>query len=118
MDMNTDGRVKEEPYQYIYIQAPEKEAKIIFYNRFGHNPEHVTCKCCGKDYSISESNTLAQASAHERGCKYEGDEYVEQTSDEWWRKYMTVEEYSKQEDVLIIPADQIKDSERLDDAPA
>ena len=68
MDMHSGGGTKEEPFENIYIQAPEDEAKIIFYNRFGHNPDRVSCTCCGEDYSISEHATLGQSSAHERNC--------------------------------------------------
>ena len=42
-DMASGGDTKEEPYENIYIEAPEEEAKVIFYNRFGHNPERVSC---------------------------------------------------------------------------
>lgn len=52
----------------IYIEAPEAEAKVIFYNRFGHNPERITCTCCGEDYSISESDDLLQLTGYHRGC--------------------------------------------------
>lgn len=69
MDMHSGGGTKEEPYEFIYIEAPESEAKVIFYNRFGHNPDRVTCTCCGNDYSISEAVTLAQATGFERGCQ-------------------------------------------------
>jgi len=68
MDMHSGGGLKEFPYRNIYIEAPEAEAKVIFYNRFGHNPNRVTCTCCGGDYSITEEATFAQASAYERGC--------------------------------------------------
>jgi len=64
-DMNSGGGQKEK-WKMIYIEAPEEQAKLIFYNRFGHNPERVTCTCCGEDYSISEEETLAQASAFHR----------------------------------------------------
>ena len=70
MDMHSGGGAKEAPYEYIYIEAPESEAKTIFYNRFGHNPERVSCACCGEDYSISEEESLEQATAFERGCDY------------------------------------------------
>ena len=66
--MHSGGGLKE-PYHYIFIEAPEEEAKIIFYNRFGHSPDRVSCTCCGADYSISESKTLAEATAGHRGCK-------------------------------------------------
>lgn len=70
MDMHSGGGTKEEPYQYIYIEAPDDEAIVIFYNRFGHNPNKVTCTCCGDDYSIDENESLEQVSAHERNCDY------------------------------------------------
>jgi len=68
MDMHSGGGTKEPPYEYIYIQAPEEEAKIIFYNRFGHNPERVTCTCCGDDYSIQEHATLEDATGYQRNA--------------------------------------------------
>lgn len=67
IDMHSGGGLKEK-WQYIYIEAPEAEAKIIFYNRFGHNPERVTCTCCGADYSIEENGFLAQLTGFERHC--------------------------------------------------
>lgn len=70
MDMHSGGGLKEYPYEYIYIEAPEDEAKIIFYNRFGHNPGRVTCTCCGEDYSVSEEELLEQATAFERNCEH------------------------------------------------
>lgn len=118
-DMHSGGGTKEKPYEKIYIEAPEKEAKIIFYNRFGHSPERVTCTCCGEDYSISEAKTLAEASGYHRGCAYEGDGYVEKPSkDGWARKYVTLKEYKKQKDVLVIPASQIKPEERVGEVPS
>lgn len=69
MDMHSGGGLKEQ-WQYIYIQAPQAEAEIIFYNRFGHNPNRVSCTCCGPDYSIYESPTLEQATGYERNCAY------------------------------------------------
>ena len=68
-DMNSGGGLKEAPYGKVYIEAPEEEAKIIFYNKFGHNPERVSCTCCGEDYAISEGPTLLQVSGCHRGCR-------------------------------------------------
>jgi hypothetical protein len=67
MDMHSGGGLKEN-FQYCYIEAPEEEAKLIFYNRFGHDPERITCTCCGDDYSIMEFETLQEATAYERKC--------------------------------------------------
>lgn len=69
MDAYSGGGQKE-PWPQIWIEAPEKEAKLIFYNRFGHNPDRVTCTCCGADYSIHEHETLEEATAYERGLRY------------------------------------------------
>lgn len=119
MDMHSGGSQKEK-WQYIYIQAPKEEAKVIFYNRFGHNPERVTCTCCGDDYSITESETLEQATGFERGCEWDSDkkQYIEEGDAKFnWRKYMTLDEYRKKDDVLFIEAAEIKDEERTGDVP-
>jgi hypothetical protein len=69
MDMHSGGGLKEK-WQFIIIEAPENEATVIFYNRFGHSPRRVTCTCCGGDYSVSESPTLEDATAYDRGCAF------------------------------------------------
>jgi len=69
MDMHSGGDQKL-AWAYIFIEAPKEEAKVIFYNRFGRNPQCVTCTCCGEDYSISEAPTLEQATAYHRGCRF------------------------------------------------
>lgn len=70
MDMHSGGG-KKEKWSKIYIQAPEEEARVIFYNRFGHSPDRVTCTCCGEDYSVSESKSedLYQITGYERGAR-------------------------------------------------
>jgi hypothetical protein len=68
-DMHSGGGQKLE-WPRIYIEAPEAEAKIIFQNRFGRNPDRVTCTCCGPDYWTDESETLEQATAFVRGCAF------------------------------------------------
>lgn len=118
-DMHSGGGTKEKPYEKIYIEAPEDEAKVIFYNRFGHNPERVSCTCCGEDYSISESESLEQASGYHRKCAWDKETkgYVNRPN-EYSDNFITVEDYSKQQDVLIIPKSEIKDSERVGDVPS
>ena len=69
MDMHSGGGRKLE-WEYIYIEAPADEAKAIFFNRFGRNPEKVTCTCCGDDYSLTEGDSLEQVTAFNRGCDY------------------------------------------------
>lgn len=120
MDMHSGGSCKESPYEKIYIEASEDEAITIFYNRFGHNPHRVTCTCCGDDYGVSESDTLEQSSAYDRGCAYskkKGVGYIEEEGPNSWDHYRTVEEYAKEKNVLLIRADEIKDDERVGDVP-
>jgi hypothetical protein len=106
MDMHSGGGQKEK-WAYIFIEAPEEEAQVIFQNRFGHNPNRVTCTCCGKDYFIDESPTLEEATAYYRGCKYDEKtrKYVEKqaTRFAFGRKYVTLEEHLKQD---ILPEER------------
>jgi hypothetical protein len=69
MDMHSGGGQKEK-FAYCFIEAPEDEARVIFFNRFGHSPDRVSCTCCGNDYSISEDESLEQATAYQRNCAY------------------------------------------------
>ena len=131
-DMHSGGGQKEE-WAVIYIEAPEEEAIVIFYNRFGHNPDRVTCTCCGNDYSIDSGKSLKQLSGYHRGCRYAGKKgYIEKrdtTYDKYANgekeleetkvrhPYQTLEEYEKRPDVLIIYAKDIKPEERLGEVP-
>jgi hypothetical protein len=117
MDMYSGGGLKEK-WKYIYIEAPKDEAKVIFYNRFGHNPERVTCTCCGDDYSISTDESLEQLTGFDRGCEYEDGYYIEQPSTQYsFMKYRTLDKYKQDTSVLIIPASEIKPEERIGHIP-
>jgi len=114
MDMHSGGGQKLD-WKYIYIEAPEEEACIIFYNRFDRNPHKVTCTCCGDDYSVSESKDLKQATGYNRGCDYKKDEYIEakDTSKYAHKDYITLKEYLKKKDILVIYDKDIKAKERV-----
>ena len=105
-DMHSGGSTKEPPYNKIYIEADKGMACVIFYNRFGHSPHRVTCTCCGEDYSVSSSETLEEETAYHRG-EYKGQ----------LRDTKTLEEYAKQEDVLIIRKDEITAEQRQGSIP-
>lgn len=136
MDMHSGGGQKL-AWSKILIEAPEKEAELIFQNRFGRNPHRVTCTCCGNDYSLSESDSLEEATAFDRGCAYayfdkSGEEvpereawvsgkglqngavgrYVERHNGKSYSKYLTLEQYLASEKVLVIQATDIKPEER------
>jgi hypothetical protein len=68
-DMHSGGGIKEEPFSHIFIEAPKGEAQSVFYARFGHSADRISCTCCGSDYSVSESKDPAQATGFERGCR-------------------------------------------------
>jgi hypothetical protein len=142
MDMHSGGGRKLD-WEYIYIEAPQAEAEIVFYNRFGRNPHRVTCTCCGNDYSLSSEESLAQLTGYERGCKYvyelpdgrvlDDDDwrnlsledrraissrgkYIEQQGREY-RPHQSIEDYMKRDDVTFIPASHIKPEERHGSLP-
>lgn len=120
MDMHSGGGAKEK-FEYLYIEATETEAEVIFYNRFTHSPNRVSCTCCGEDYSISrERDGLEEASAFERGCKYdsETDRYLEETEGKSWREYIPLQDWLTRDDVAVIYAADIKEEERCGSIPS
>ena len=138
-DMHSGGRTKEGDYEKIYIEAPEAEAEIIFYNRFGHSPHRVSCTCCGSDYSVSESVSLEDATGYHRGCatayfdkdgketdaafakkdyKSYTSRYVDKPSTEKYaHKYIPLADYLAEPTTLVIYAADIKDDERHGTVP-
>ena len=128
MDMHSGGRLKEKQ-QYIYIEAPEEEATVIFYNRFGHNPHRVTCTCCGNDYSIGEYKNFLEASGFDRGCRLienkkenDGGHYVNKPALKTdllgsFNHYQTIKGFEARKDVLIIRKKDIKANERKGEVP-
>ena len=119
VDMHSGGGAKEK-FEYLYLEAPQEEAEVIFYNRFGHSPNRVSCTCCGEDYSVSEKEDLAQLTGYDRNCEYEGDRYVEtpRTKYNYGDKKVTpLEEYLKQKDVAVIRKEEIKTNERTGRIP-
>lgn len=116
-DMHSGGGQKEQ-WSKIYIEAPEDAARIVFYNRFGHSPDRVTCTCCGEDYSADESETLEQATAFHRDCAWEGEGYVEkQDPERTYTKYRTLEQYLAEGDALVIRNEDIAEDERYGSVP-
>lgn len=118
MDMHSGGSLKEKA-QYIYIEAPEAEAVVIFYNRFGHNPNRITCMCCGNDYSITESATLEEATGYERGRYYNEKTHSYEDkpdTDRYRSSYQSLEQYLKGGSIFI-RQDEIKPEERTGKVP-
>jgi hypothetical protein len=137
MDMHSGGGQKLQ-WNYIYIEAPLQEAKVIFFHRFDRSPSRVTCTCCGPDFSMMESETLEEATGYERKLPWiepvingkpdarQGKqlEYGEEMPEGWLlEKYppsepaITIEEYCKFANVKIIRAYEILPEERIGDVP-
>lgn len=103
-DMHSGGGTKE-TYDQIFIEAPEDEAVSVFYSKFGHSPNRVSCTCCGEDYSISEYESLEAATAYHRN-DYDGAQRY------GYRKVETLEDYLSSGQALVISNDNIEDYER------
>lgn len=113
-DMHSGGSQKEK-WNRIYIEAPEEEAIKIFYHRFGHNPNRVTCTCCGEDYVIDSQETLEKLTAFERNCAWseDGNTLIEEQDTNFSHgNYMTLEDYCKLDSVLIITKEEISEDEK------
>lgn len=95
VDMYSGGELKEK-FSYLYVELPEEKAKVFFYNRFGHNPERITCTCCGDDYNITEEESLEQIAAFEREAKGK-----------------PLKEYLKSDEARVIYKKDIKDIELI-----
>ena len=104
------------PISHIYIEASEPDARAVFYNRFGRNPDRATCTCCGNDYAVYTEDDIAQLTAYQRHCEYAGDAYVERPN-KYHDAVVPLEEYLAQATVHVIRADDIKDAERAADIP-
>ena len=115
-DMKSGGGPKED-FTRCYIEAPEDVAKVIFYNRYGHNPERVTCTCCGEDYSISTYDSLREATMYQRGATLVDGKEVPDTHAIFKLDYTPLEDYIKREDVEVIYAKDIKAEEREGTVP-
>lgn len=86
-DMHSGGKQKLE-WAHIFIEADEEQAREFFEEAFGRDPDHVTCNCCGSDYSVSSEESLEQITGYERSAAFayfdaDGNEI---TKDEAWER--------------------------------
>jgi len=101
------GGYSKEAWDKIYVEAPTEELAVqIFTERFS-GPHDVACACCGSNYSVSSEETLEQASACHRGCRYDEEQkkYVEEPDTRYSplnRPHLTLDEYVEKENVLVV----------------
>lgn len=107
-DMHSGGGQKLD-WGHIFIQAPREEAIEIFKKTFSRDPDHVTCDCCGPDYSISENRIysgdrqeqrfgdLGYATCYERNADFDeaemGNDVFSQGGNYKDRRLFSLEEY-------------------------
>lgn len=70
MDMHSGGGLKT-PYTHIYIDEPLGEAVRTFKDLFKQDPDAVACTCCGSNFVYEEYNSLEEATAYDRNCKFD-----------------------------------------------
>lgn len=134
MDMHSGGRQKTD-YSHIFIEAnSESEACGIFESIFGCNPDNITCDCCGSDFSIYGGKDLKSLTTYHRNVPVFGNsETIEQRygrkyfkeqicfekgeiipdifehigyNDDPYESYISLEDYMKKENVLIVPRNE------------
>ena len=125
-DLHSGGSTKQPPHEMIYIEAKEDKAILVFYNRFRNNPNDTACNCCGGKYTIKEYKTLEQATGFHRHCRWDDELkcWVEEPNDSLIKyggkleKLISLEDYRKQEDVLIVPKENIQPGEWKGEVPS
>ncbi len=110
-DMHSGGKLKEK-HQYIYIEAPKKEAEIIFCNIYHRNPYYVTCSCCGQDYCSYENESLEELSACYRHCGYKRHEKTGNLIHDLDTAKISTQEHFAQNNVRMICEAEITDEMR------
>lgn len=91
-DMHSGGDRKLD-WSKIYIQGDVATARRIFEEKFGRDPDNVTCSCCGPDYSVTESGSLEEATGYSRKAKHTESGYV---------GGVPLADYENSKDVLIV----------------
>jgi len=112
-------REGDQPIEHLFIEADEDEARAVFWNRFGRNPDRVTCTCCGNDYSLSTEDDLAALTGYHRNCEYDekAGGYVERPN-KYHDAVVPLNDYLALPTVHVIRASEITDVERKADIPA
>lgn len=105
--------------EHFFIETTEKEAVAYFYNKYGRNPDCVTCTCCGSDYSFAEYPTLAKASNFERGARYGTDEDLPDDSKYAYKKYTPLQQWldNLPATIHIVRAEDIRPQDTVGEPP-
>lgn len=104
MDMHSGGGTKLGKFEKILMQGREDDATKRFTELFGRDPNHVTCDCCGEDYSVGEYATLAEATLYDRE-KYTYAEPFDWRARPTGKTVESIEDYLAKDTVLVIYKD-------------
>jgi hypothetical protein len=68
MDMHSGGGRKTK-FEYYYVEAPtEEQARAIFTEKTGEDPDNVACPCCGQNFSVGGPyDTIEDAARYQVG---------------------------------------------------
>jgi len=77
MDMHSGGGRKTK-FDYYYVEAPtEEQAKAIFTEKTGEDPDDVACDCCGANFSVGgPHDTLEDAAKYQVGGGFDVYEFL------------------------------------------
>lgn len=110
MDMCSGGDQKQ-AFAYLYIEAGKHDAMRVFRNRFGRDPNRITCHCCGEDYTIECHPDLLQLTGYDRECSYD------RATNQYLDNGTPLEEYLKRSDIRVIRAEDITEADMVDSHP-
>lgn len=115
-DMHSGGELKTK-YGHIFVEASKSQAVEFFNSWFDRDPHHVTCSCCGADFSVTKYQSLRYATAYLRNCQFKevdreqgGGHYIEapKTIGGEELEHLSVEEYLDHEDVAFFSSEDVE----------
>jgi hypothetical protein len=101
-DMHSGGSEKVKGGALIFVRAESEDSAVeIFEKTFNRDPYHVTCNCCGADYSISEAESLAQITGYHRNCAWANGRYVERP-EKYSNKVVPLDEFLNNGKCIVV----------------
>ena len=100
-DMHSGGGLKTD-YHYWYVEAAEPLARQVFTQITGRDPDNVTCHCCGQDYSVTEYETLEEATEFHR----RNSPYTRTPDGDWVYDTMSLAEYLLGDEAKVVYANE------------
>lgn len=96
------------PYDYVFIEADENDACMIFATKFVVDHRNEVCDCLFDNLNVDSGPSIKSLTVYDRGCEYDKSkgEWVEsqRLGAESWNPYISVEDFliKNRDKVLII----------------